>query len=69
MGRVGTVCLGSEGFLVGSKGEIILPNRSSDDSLANTFSDFFTGDAAEKRHTVDDHNSSMSETAVMDTDF
>ena len=51
--------------LKGHKGEIILPSRSSDDMLANTFGDFFMRRTTEMNSTTDSNNTPMNTTIVL----
>ena len=51
-----------------NKGEIILPDCSSDDGLAKKSGDFFMRKTAEIRYVMDTDISSTSEAIVMDAD-
>ena len=55
--------------LMGHKGEIILPSCSSDEHLANKFSDFFMRKITTIRDDIDNHKSPISDAVVMSADI
>jgi len=55
-------------YLMGRKGEIILPICSSDEHLANKFSDFFMRKITTIRDDIDNHKSPISDAVVMSAD-
>jgi len=54
---------------MGLKGEIILPSCSSDEHLANKFSDFFMRKLTTIRENIDNHKSPISDAVVMSADI
>ena len=53
---------------MGHEGNAILPSSSSDEEMANTFSDFFKKKIVTIRVITDSHTSTMSGTVVMSDD-